>query len=75
MKLFGMFLAALCGNDTFRLSGTGIDEEWGGAANEHLRGEIVHGRLGNDVLRATQVAYGGTANDRWIAPVRVGCER
>jgi Ca2+-binding RTX toxin-like protein len=73
------------GNDTFRLSGpaftssvwggTGIDEEWGGAGSDHLHGEIVHGRLGNDVLHAAQVAYGGPGNDWCIAPVRIGCER
>jgi hypothetical protein len=34
-----------------------------------------HGRLGNDVLHAAQVGYGGPGIDRWIAPVRVGCER
>jgi hypothetical protein len=43
--------------------------------HDNLHGEVVHGRLGNDVLHATRVAYGGPGNDRCIAPVRVGCER
>ena len=74
-------------NDTFRLKtsdpsitafvrgGLGVDEEWGGFGHDNLSGEIVHGRLGNDTLRASQIAYGGPGRDRCVAPVRVGCER